>query len=157
MSDAARSSRGGLTGQTHSGETSYVTEIESAKHVDDGQNEAEELSRADSMSDISNVATCGGDRTFSWVHSKLCNQEETNAVAVSVTDDTVAGAGANSSQTHVSAGEPFKQDPVADLSTGDRYTTRFGRVIKPVCRLIESMVQLETLFGMESVSPVIHV
>ena len=151
---------GGLTEQTRSVESFYNAEIESAGNADDGQNEAEELSHADSMSNISIVATCGDARTSSWVHSQLSNQEEPNAqVDVSVTDDdTVAVAGAiHSPQIPVSASEPFRQDPVADLDTDDRYTTRLGRVIRPVRRLIESMVQLETLLGMESVSPVIHV
>jgi len=112
------------------------------------------------MSNISNVATCGDVCTSSWVHSQLSNQEESLAqVAVSVTDDnTVAVAGAiHSPQIPVSASEPFWQDPVADLNADVRYTTRLGRVIKPVRRLIESMVQLETLLGMESLSPVIDV
>ncbi len=46
---------------------------------------------------------------------------------------------------------------MVDGDSSNHYTTRFGRVIRPVRRLIESMAQLETLLGMESGSPVINV
>ncbi len=148
---------GGLPAQTHSDACTYIAEIEPA---DDEQNEAEELSQADSMSNISNVATCDDDRTASWVHSQLpCQQEPNPHLTVPVADDnTVAGAGADPSpQNPVYDSVPVMQGPVAGLNTADRYSTRFGRVIKPVCRLIESMVQFETLFSLDSGSTVIHV
>ncbi len=147
---------GGLTAQTHSDACSYIAEIEPA----DERNEAEELSQADSMSNISNVAACDDDRTISWVHSQLpCRQVPNPHLAVPVADDnTVAGAGADLfPQNTVYDGVPVVQDSIADLNTADRYSTRFGRVIKPVHRLIESMVQLETLLGLDSGSSVIHV
>lgn len=150
MSDATHSV--GLIGQT------CTSEIESTVHVDDEQYEARDLSQSECLSNISNVATCEDDRTASWVHSQMQDEQEPNAqVPVLVTDDgTVAGAN-QSSQTPVSSSAPHRQVPVAGLDTGDHYTTRFGRVIKPVCRLIESMVQLESLLGLDSGSPVIHV
>ncbi|KAL1264204.1 hypothetical protein QQF64_004559 [Cirrhinus molitorella] len=49
---------------------------------------AEELSQADSLSNISNAATCEDDRTASWVHSQLPSRKEPNSqVAVPVADD----------------------------------------------------------------------
>ncbi|RXN21393.1 ephrin type-B receptor 2-like protein [Labeo rohita] len=121
---------GGLTAQTHSDACSYAAEIEPAEDADDDQNDAEELSQADSMSNISNVATCDDDRTASWVHSQLPSQQEPNSrFAVPVADDnTVAGAGADPSpQNPVSDSVPLLQDPVADLNTADRYSTRGNR------------------------------
>ncbi|RXN02885.1 Retrovirus-related Pol polyprotein from transposon 412 [Labeo rohita] len=87
---------------------SYIAEIEPAENADDEQNDAEELSQADSMSSISNVATCDDDRTASWVHSHLPSQQEPNSqLAVPVADDnTVAGAGA----------DPSPQNPVFDCT-----------------------------------------
>ncbi|KAI2647196.1 Gag polyprotein [Labeo rohita] len=160
QSDPTRS--GCLTAQTYNDVCSYVAEIEPAEDPDDESNEAEELSQADCMFNISNVATCNDDRTASWMHSQLPSQQEPNLprLAVPVADDnTVAGAGADPSPSFpnpVSNSVPVMQDPVADLNTADRYTTRFGRGIKPVRRLIESMVQLETLLGLDSGSAVIH-
>ena len=40
--------------------------------------------------------------------------------------------------------------------TSDHYTSRFGRVIRPVCRLIENMVQLEKLMGFEPSATIGH-
>ncbi|KAI5625025.1 hypothetical protein C0J50_15416 [Silurus asotus] len=146
MSDAAHSV--GLIGQI------CTSESESTVHVDDEQYEATDLSQAECMSNISNVATCEDDRTASWVHSQMPDQQEPNAqVPVLVTGDGTEAGANHSSQTHVSSSVPHGQV----LNTADHYTTRFGRVIKPVCRLIETMVQLESLLGLDSGSPVIHV
>lgn len=69
------------------------------------------------------------DRTTSWVqqHSPDVRMETTES------DD------------------PPANPPVANL--GHNLTTRFGRIVKPVCRLIESMTQIETFFNPEKVHP----
>ena len=59
-----------------------------------------------------------------------------------------------SSEPHVS---PVNDAHPQSSQTSDRHTSRFGRVIKPVFRLIESMAQLETILGVRPVSTVIHV
>lgn len=129
---------------------SNVAEVNPA---DDAENDSVELSHAESVSDVPCVATCGNDRTSSWVFSQLSNQSEPKSQLVTPLVDDSTAAGAN----------PFPQNPVptqgpvADLNTADRYSTRFGRIIRPVCRLIESMVQLENIFSLDSGSTVIHI
>lgn len=69
----------------------------------------------------------------------------------------LAGAGA-SSDSHAEPPSHTFRSPESKVDMDQRLTSRFGRVIKPVCRLIESMAQLETLLGTEPVqSPVIDV
>lgn len=38
---------------------------------------------------------------------------------------------------------------------GQRHTTHFGRVIRPVCQLTESVAQIETLLGTEPVQSLV--
>lgn len=151
----------GLTARTNSDICSDVEEIEPAEDTDEGLNEAEGLSQVDCMSNVSNAATCNDDRTSSWVHSQLPSQQVPNSpLPVPVADDcTVAGAGAALSppQSLPDCVLPVVQNPVVDPNAADHYSTRFGRIIKPVCRLIESMVQIETLLSSDSGSAVIHV
>lgn len=80
--------------------------------------------------------------------------------------------GADAAQSASSlAGVPSEPDPaemsVVDvnaasmspyLAGADHLTSRFGTVIRPVSRLIESMTQVEALFGIRHVpSPVMNV
>ncbi|KAI7793453.1 hypothetical protein IRJ41_024975 [Triplophysa rosa] len=126
--------------------------------TDVDQNEAVELSRAESMSNISGVATCGDDRTSSWVHSQLSNQSEPRShLALPVVDDYMVASANPFPRYPVPDSVVVTQGPVADLNAADCYSTRFGRVIRPVRRLIESMVQLESILGLDSGSTVIHV
>ncbi|XP_039543416.1 uncharacterized protein LOC120490097 [Pimephales promelas] len=102
--------------------------------------------------DLSHIAVCDDDRTASWVssHSSPSVSEAQNDLPVD--HDTVTSASFSTVPVPSSS-----HDPMVDNHPDDRYTTRLGRVIKPVRRLIESMVQLETLLGIDSLSPVIHV
>lgn len=56
---------GGLTGHTRNDDSSCIDETESTEHADDGQNEAEDLSQAFYVSNISSIATCDDDCTSS--------------------------------------------------------------------------------------------
>ncbi|KAK0133435.1 Retrovirus-related Pol polyprotein from transposon 412 [Merluccius polli] len=116
---------------------------------------------ADSLSWVS-----GGndDRTASWVKEQSPVRDEDAAggrdlpTLISPALDGLAGAGtplsSPSSEPHVS---PAIDAQPQSSHTGDRHTSRFGRVIKPVLRFIESMAQLETVLGDRPVSTVIHV
>ncbi len=112
---------------------------------------ADHLSHAESLSVTSHVAVCDDDPVAAWVSSHSSQTVSEAHDDVSVVDfDNVASASSPTVSNNSS-------DPVVDSDSSNHYTTRFGRVIRPVRRLIVSMVQLETLFGMESGSPVIHV
>ncbi|KAL1246735.1 hypothetical protein QQF64_034330 [Cirrhinus molitorella] len=109
------------------------------------------LSHAESLSVISHVAVCDDDPVAAWVSSHSSQNEAHDDLSV-IVSDTVTCA----SSTTIPVSDNL-HDPVVSGDSSNHYTTRFGRVIRPVRRLIESMVQLETLIGMESGSRVIHV
>ena len=134
---------------------------ESAIETDCG---AADPTMADSLSWVRDGSD---DRTASWVREQSPVRDEDDNGSRDLTIlmvppalDGLAGAvgvtplSSPSSEPHVS--------PVIDAhpqgsQTSDRLTSRFGRVIKPVFRLIESMAQLETILGVRPVSTVIHV
>ena len=118
-----------------------------------------------------------GDRTTSWVQEQSTLQGDEVHPDASQMDlpalnvPSVAGAtGAVTSLSLVSTpghsqatvtpvhGQSDIMSTHSEISV-NHYTSRFGRVIKPVCRLLESMVQLEKMMGFETVSesPVISV
>uniref|UniRef100_A0A3P9J9N1 Gypsy retrotransposon integrase-like protein 1 n=1 Tax=Oryzias latipes TaxID=8090 RepID=A0A3P9J9N1_ORYLA len=92
------------------------------------------------------------DRTTSWVRqqssssfdgeSALClvlpPPEPSGSIGAGATDNSLSESHIVSPITSVLDGE--------SLDMGHRLTSRFGRIIKPVCRLIESMAQVEALF-----------
>lgn len=87
------------------------------------------------------------DRTTSWVQQQSPD--------IRIEDDILS-----SDSTSVPLAPQVEKDHSPDCSPttdlGHHLTTRFGRIVKPVCRLIESMTQVESLFGSEKVnSPVI--
>ncbi|CAL8258150.1 unnamed protein product [Arctogadus glacialis] len=105
------------------------------------------------------------DRTAFWVReqSPVRDEDDTRSrdlpiLMVSPALDGLAGAGtplsSPSSEPHVSPG--IDTHPQSS-QTSDRHTSRFGRVIKPVFRFIESMAQPETVLGVRPVSTVVHV
>ena len=134
---------------------------ESAIETDCG---AADPTMADSLSWVSDGSD---DRTASWVREQSPVRDEDDNGSRDLTIlmvppalDGLAGAvgvtplSSPSSEPHVS--------PVIDAhpqgsQTSDRLTSRFGRVIKPVFRFIESMAQLETVLGVRPVSTVVHV
>ncbi len=114
---------------------------------------ADDLSHAESLSVTSHVAVCDDDPVAAWVSSHSSQTVSEARDDVSVVDfDTVASASSPTVPVFNNS-----DDPVVDGDSSNHYTTRFGIVIRSVHRLIESMVQLETLLGMESGSPAIHV
>lgn len=133
----------GRSGVTNPGSTPFQSvciQTEPAVPVTD------DLSAAESMSDISHIAVFDDDCTALWVvfHSlKLSLKHRLSVVDL----DTVASV----FFAYCSSSYKFS------CSCRNHLTTRFGRVIKPVCRLIESMVQLETIFSIDSGSPFINV
>lgn len=69
-----------------------------------------------------------------------------------------AGVGASTLLTSVPHDTATPRSHDHTHHTDTHYTSRFGRFIRPVCRLIESMVQLDTVLGIDGAeSPVIHV
>lgn len=106
-----------------------------------------EPSLADSLS---SVGECSDARTASWVE-----QQSTVHFPPSEAPPALSGPGGPDIHPNPSLAS---SDLSQDLDMGRRLTTRFGRVIKPVCRLIESMVQLESFLGVDQgPSPVVHV
>lgn len=103
----------------------------------------------------------GDDRTASWVqdvslapsvgNSDLSHDPENSSMETGV----LATAG---SLPHLpdAAGSVHPPDRVGE-DVVRRLTSRFGRVIKPVCRLIESMAVIEALYDKDNVRTVIDV
>lgn len=119
------------------------------------------LSLTDSLPSVSEY---DDSRTASWVQQRPPTDTGPDAdlLTPSVEFDPVLGGlvGAdvdlNSSTESHSNPAPYAEPAESDM--GQRLTTRFGRVIRPVCRLIESMIQVEMLLGIEQVqSSVIQV
>lgn len=108
--------------------------VESAIPVTDA------LSCAESV--ISHIAVCDDDHTASWVTSHSADARIVSSVVNSDAVDGVLSTAVSSSSSLL--------DQVVDRPSNNHYTTRLGRVIRPVHRLIESMVQIETLLGMVS-------
>ncbi|XP_072309403.1 uncharacterized protein [Eucyclogobius newberryi] len=91
------------------------------------------------------------DRTTSWVQQQSPNERIQPDVMSCDSPTEFAGAPlAPCDEVHKLS------DDLSDL--GHNLTTRFGRIVKPVCRLIESMTQVESLFGPERVhAPIITI
>ncbi len=93
----------------------------------------DDLSHAESLSVISHVAGCDDDPVAAWVSSHSTQTVPEAHDDVSVVDfDTVASA--SSPTVPVSSNS---NDPVVRGDSSNHYTTRFGRVIRPVIKKLD--------------------
>uniref|UniRef100_A0A672Y8M8 Gypsy retrotransposon integrase-like protein 1 n=1 Tax=Sphaeramia orbicularis TaxID=375764 RepID=A0A672Y8M8_9TELE len=113
-----------------------------------------EPSLADSLS-------CADDwddgRTASWVREQFSADEAPNSGCPpppSVADSPAASGPATALDPPTASPallpQPLPADPPQTSNTDGQLTSRFGRVIKPVCRWIESMAQFESVLGVQS-------
>lgn len=121
-----------------------------------------EPSLADSLSSVDNW---DDGHTASWVREHSSIEEPPNSdgpPSPSVAASPAAGGPETALDPPTAFPALLPQPPPAkppQASDADgQLTSRFGRVIKPVCRLIESMAQLESILGVQSgPCPVLHV
>ncbi|XP_030592555.1 uncharacterized protein LOC115785199 [Archocentrus centrarchus] len=115
---------------------------------------------------LSGVSDWDGGRTAAWVSEQSSLDEPLGSKSPSpsaVVAPAPVGPAATVDQPPV-APAPLQQPlhvyhgPPRGLDAVDRLTSSFGRVIRPVCHLIESMTQFESVLGVEPSSPtVLHV
>ncbi|XP_027859036.1 uncharacterized protein LOC114135710 [Xiphophorus couchianus] len=88
-------------------------------------------------------------RTASWVQAQSSCESEDLPSPEGMCSASLgwAGAGAPSLPSIESHSHQGDLHDLQDRGLGHRVTTRLGRIIKPVCRLIESMAQIESVFG----------
>ena len=97
-------------------------------------------------------------RTASWVHDQSAMDESCDSECPPLSS-VVASLASDSPATAVDSATALPA-PTMRISPGHSnlpqawsadvpLTTRFGRVIRPICRLIESMTQLEAILGLE--------
>lgn len=109
------------------------------------------------------LSDCDEDRTASWVHQSPTDTDLITDLPPlpEPSSPVLGGLGGESASPDPSIrSQPPPVDPtgLGESDIGQRLISRFGRVVRPVCRLIESMTQVEALLGVEQVqSSVIHV
>ncbi|XP_076743010.1 uncharacterized protein LOC143419570 [Maylandia zebra] len=105
---------------------------------------------------VSSIGECD-DRTLSWIHQQSAADPVEDGVhgtppIMGVSDlGGLAGDGASPGSPAAFPSHTFHSLEPKNVDVDQGLTTRFGRIIKPVRHLIESMAQLETLLGVEPV------
>uniref|UniRef100_A0A669EIA0 Gypsy retrotransposon integrase-like protein 1 n=1 Tax=Oreochromis niloticus TaxID=8128 RepID=A0A669EIA0_ORENI len=108
---------------------------------------------------VASVSSIGerDDRTLSWIHQQSAADPVEDGVhetppIMDVPDlGGLAGDGASPDSPAAFPSHSFHSLEPENVDVDQGLNTRFGRIIKPVRRLIESMAQLETLLGVEPV------
>lgn len=109
-----------------------------------------------SEASVSSIGECD-DRTLSWIHQQSAADPVEDGILetppiMDVPDvGGLAGDGASPDSPAAFPSHSFHSLEPENVDVDQGLTTRFGRIIKPVRRLIESMAQLETLLGVEPV------
>ncbi|CAI5682637.1 unnamed protein product [Oreochromis niloticus] len=105
---------------------------------------------------VSSIGECD-DRTLSWIHQQSAADPVEDGIhetppIMGVPDlGGLAGDGASPDSPAAFPSHSFQSLEPEDVDVDQGLTTHFGRIIKLVRRLIESMAQLETLLGVEPV------
>lgn len=106
----------------------------------------------------SSVGDLDYGRTASWVHDESPFSPSPEATSFAPDDPATTMNCLPACPASPPRPSSACSDPPVASNAEDQRTSRFGRVIRPVCCLIESMTQLESILGVEpNPCAVIHV